>query len=184
MTVIKVNDETLKMVGATGANDFPEKFSAFAANAQTAIKFMSDSQASLDSIAKSIAELKASIPTEDRIKAIVGEQITASVPKAVESFLAGEVAQGFIAASASKKTLEIMGNVGTSPVKASPAPAAGVDTPEQKSAALIAEGKYEEAFKLDAGIQREFVTAKSYAAFMRHRGKVKITASDKEFKRN
>jgi hypothetical protein len=70
--------------------------------------------------------------------------------------------------------MEALANVGTQPAKPAPVGNAG-NAPEQKAAALIAEGKFEEAWKLDKKLQAEFPTAKSCAAFMRNAGSVRIT---------
>lgn len=182
MPVVKLTDEQMAAVGAVGAADFTDKLSAFAAKAQANEKAMADSP-SLQAILDRLTAVEGKIISEDRVKAIVGEQIVSAVVKGCETYFSSEACKNAIHAEASRTVMATMAATGTTPVKASPAPA-GDNTPEQKAAVLNAEGKYEEAWKADKNLRAEFPTAKSYSAFMRHRHQVRVSVSEKDFKRN
>jgi hypothetical protein len=169
--LVKFTTEMLAAIGAAGAHDFSEKFSAFVTEANTAKTFMADSKATLESLQASITALEGKIVTEARIKEICG----ASATESISAWAGSEAGKKIIGGEASRIAMEALANVGTQPAKPAPVGNAGNDTPEQKAAALIAEGKFEEAWKLDKKLQAEFPTAKSCAAFMRNAGAVRIT---------
>jgi hypothetical protein len=173
--LVKFTTEMLAAIGAAGANDFSEKFSAFVTEANTAKTFMADSKATLESLQASIAALEGKIVTEARIKEICG----ASATESISVWAGSEAGKKIIGGEASRIAMEALANVGTQPAKPAPVGNAG-NAPEQKAAALIAEGKFEEAWKADAKLRGEFLSAKSYAAFMRasHRGAVRITTKE------
>lgn len=187
--MVKLTAETLALVGATGAADFSEKLSAFCAKAkenETAMAEQTNAIEQLQTLAAALRTdlnaLKASAINAEQCDARIDARCERHIPvttAAIESWSASQNGKKIIGAEASRITVEALAAVGVNPAKPSPAPAAGSDTPEQKAAALVAEGKYEEAYRLDKNAQAEFVTAKSYAAFMRNRNSVKITNTNR-----
>lgn len=169
----KITSEMLAAVGAANVAEFPDKFAAFAKTAQENQTFMAESKVTLESLQQSITALEGKILTDARVKEIVGAETTS----AISTWAGSEGGKKIIGAEASRITAEALANVGTQPAKPAPIGAAGNDTPEQKAAALISEGKFEEAYKLDKSLQAEFINGKSYAAFMRASGSgaVRIT---------
>lgn len=159
----------MQAIGCTGANDFASSLTAFITKAQSNETFMAESKVTLETLAGSITALEGKLLTEDRVKAICGESTTT----AIATWAGSEAGKKIIGAESSRICMETLGNVGTTPVK--PAPAGTAETEESKVAGLIAEGKFEDAWKADKGLRTEFITSKSYAAYMRNRNRVRET---------
>jgi hypothetical protein len=175
MPLVKISEETLALIGATGVSDFPEKLSAFITKAKTDATFMAESKVTLETLQQSLTALEGKILTEAKVKEIVGAETTS----AITAWSGSEAGKKIIGAESSRIAMEALASVGTIPAKPAPAPAAGNETPEQKAAALIAEGKFEEAYKLDEKLRAEFPSAAHFAAYARNSGSVKITANRK-----
>lgn len=170
-----ITNEMLAAVGAKTAAEFQDKISTFAKTAQENASAMAQNQVTLESLQASITALEGKLISEDRIKEICGESATASIA----TWAGSEAGKKIMGAEASRITAEALANVGTTPAKPAPA-AAGGETPEQKAAALVAAGKYEEAYALDATAKRDFISAKTYAAYMKANGQgaVRITTKN------
>jgi len=172
----KISAEVMKAIGAETASEVDSQMSAFIAEANKNKTSMAENQVTLESIQKSVTALEGKLLTEDRVRALITEQFNAASTKAVSDFLASDAGKKIIGAEASRVVMEAHAAIGTTPAKPSPAPSAG-GSAEEQSKALIAVGKYEEAFPLLSAAERsEFLGPKSYAAYMRNRGNTVITS--------
>lgn len=165
----------MQKIGCEKAEDFEAKFAAFIQESATAKTFMAENKTTIESLEQRIKALEdGKFVSESRVTEIVSGETT----KAVSAWADSEAGKKKIGAEASRITMEAIANVGTMPAKPAPA-AAGAETPEAKARALEAEGKFEEAYKLDKNLQAEFPSAKSYAAYAKAAGmgQVKIATS-------
>lgn len=178
----KISAENVKAIGGENAAEFNANLSTFIAEANQAKTFMSENQTTISALEKRIEALEGKIVTEARVTELVNTGATS----AVSTWAASDAGKKIIGGESSRIAMEALANVGTQPAKPSPAPTAGNDTPEAKAAALNAEGKFEEAWKLDKRLQAEFSGPKSYAAFMRasNRGAVKVYSKTSDFDNN
>jgi len=168
------------MVGAESPEQFASKLEAFHVEHQNLLTTMAD-KPDFSALEKRIADLESRpLITEARIS----EMLKASVSASIETFAASDAGKKIIGAEASRVASTALASVGTQPVK--PAPVAAEETPEQRLAALTQAGKHEDAYAQSPALQREFLSAKQYAAFMRAnaRGQVRVAQSAADFKRN
>lgn len=174
--LIKLSAAALAAVGAKTADEFPEALvkllndTKAAASAQAIA--VTDLQSALKTATDAAAELKLTVAAQ--AKTI--EDLTAKIgnPSTLTEARIKEIAT----ASGSAEAMKAIGLTGNG---APPAPPANNGSDAKTGvAALIAAGKFEEAFAADKNIQAEFDNAKSYAAFMKanYRGQVKITAKN------
>lgn len=171
--LINVSAETLASVGATGAADFSEKLSAFAAEHQK-FKLMAENSPDISAITKRLDALEARpVITEARITELVTAGVTSAVAPAMTAWAGSDAGKKLIGAEASRIVMEAQAGTGTSPLKPSPAPAAQDPASQVKN--LITAGKFEEAYALlSAEDQREYGDAGSYAGYMKNQNRVKI----------
>jgi hypothetical protein len=173
MAVLKITPEMLAAVGAKDESEFSAKLLAISAENTTLkekVKEDKDDEKKEDDEAKKKAQAAAA-PA-----AVTAESLAPMIAAEIGKWIGSEEGKKVLGASASKTVLEAMAATGTQPVKPAPAPAA---TEASDTAALVKAGKFDEAFKADENIRKEFPSAKAFAAYSKafNSGAVKINVS-------
>lgn len=161
--LVNLSDSEVAAIGAKSSSEFPAAFATFVKDFNN-FKAMAENSITEARIIELIkAENKTQL-TEASVGKIVTDAIATAMPTAMTAWAGSESGKLAIGAEASKKAMEVMSATGTSPLKPSPAPAAGTDD----VASLEAAGKYEEAYAKSEAIRAEFPTKENYAAFKKN----------------
>ena len=166
--IVKLTSEQVKLIGATDAKDFSEKFLAFVQEANE-LKDMADSPVDTSALEKRIADLEASaktFTTEARVTTLVTEGAT----KTLNDWATSDAGKKIIGAEASRITLEAIAAIGTTPAKPSPANPATPPANPKTFAELVNE-------KVAAGMKKSqaitsLVGTKEYQEFLKTGGKL------------
>lgn len=176
--IIKLSAECLAAVGAKTADEFPSRLAALLNTCSGMAAKITGLETGFATATETIGNLETALDTAEKtITAQAGKITTLETavgnPAAMTEARIKTIATEAATIAGSSEAMKAIGATGNGAPPAPPSNNAGAAT---GTAALIAAGKFEEAWTADKNVQAEFPTAKGYAAFMRAQsnGQVRI----------